>query len=628
MAAVTCTLSATGLIAIAQAPAFAAGAGTSIGNAAELVSSTTGGLTSTSEQDWWVIYPATTGGTVEIDISDTSGTTAGCQDVSFAIDSTNGSNQVLASDVLYGSTSENEYVSQPGSDRYYVELTTFDCSGVSEPDTYSLQVESGGGGTPPVTSGGTTGAGSSIGSVNAALLGATVYTGTIVSSSNQYWYQLYKPSAAGTATVRFEDTTVAGSTACADVGVEVTDADGNVLDNNVLYDNSAVTYSLTNAGLYYIAVYPFDCGGSDGASYSIEPEPGSAWGAAPTATVVSGDPGASIGSVHAALRGDTVYTGTIVTSSNQYWYQLYKPSASGTATVRFANTTVSGSTACADVGVEVTDADGNVLDNNVLYDNTAVTYSVANGGLYYVAIYPFDCSGTDGATYTIEPNTPSAWSAAPTAKAGTTKGAGTRAHATTPILGDTVYGGTIVSSSNQYWYRLYKPSGKGTATVRFADTTVNGTTACADVGVEVTDAHANVLDSTVLYDNTAVTFSVANAGLHYVEIYPFDCGGTDGATYSIEPNPASAWAAAPNVTSLSPARGSHRGGTLVKIHGSWLEGVTAVWFGTTKGSKVRVLSSTELTVIAPKHAKGTVYVTVTTGEGRSGAGSKTRYTFT
>jgi len=40
-----------------------------------------------------------------------------------------------------------------------------------------------------------------------------------------------------------------------------------------------------------------------------------------------------------------------------------------------------------------------------------------------------------------------------------------------------------------------------------------------------------------------------------------------------------------------------------------------------------VLSSTELTVVAPAHARGTVYVTVTTGDGRSATGSKTRFTF-
>jgi hypothetical protein len=279
MAAATCTLGATGLIAIAQAPAFAAsGPGTNIGNAAELVSSTTGALTSTSEDDWWVIYPATTGGTVDIDISDTTPTSASCQDILFSIDGSDGTNAKLLGDgvALAANASQSEFVSQPGSDPYYVEMDTYACSSVSQPVTYSLQIVSGGGGTPPALTAGTTGGGSSIGDLQPALRGATVYSGTIVSSSNQYWYQLYKPSSSGTATVRFEDTTVAGSSACSDVDVEVTDADGNQLDSNALGGNTAVSYSVTNPGLYYVVVYPYACSGSDGATYSIEPNPASA----------------------------------------------------------------------------------------------------------------------------------------------------------------------------------------------------------------------------------------------------------------------------------------------------------------------------------------------------------------
>ena len=618
---------AAGLIAIAQAPALAAGAGTNIGNAAVLASSASGSLTSTAEDDWWVIYPASAGGTVSIDVSDTTPATASCQDVAYWIDSTNGSGQVLASGVLAANSSQSKLASQPGSDRYYVELRTYACSSLSQADTYSLQVVSGGGGTPPTTSVGTTGAGSSTGDVNAALLGATVYTGTVATTSNQYWYQLYKPSASGTATVRFEDTTSSGSAACTDVAVEVTDADGNILDSTALPDNSAVTYSVTNPGLYYVMVWAYGCSGTDGATYSIEPEPGSAWGPAPSPAHGTTAPGSSIGHVNAALRGDTVYSGTVVTSANQYWYQLYKPSAKGTATVRFADTTVYDATPCSDVAVQVTDADGNILDSTALSGNTAISYSVTNPGLYYVMVWAYGCSGSDGATYTIEPNPASAWGSAPSAKVGTTRGGSAMSRARAPLLGDTVYSGTIVSSADQYWYRLYKPSGKGTATVRFADTTVYGGAPCSDMAVEVTDAHGNVLDSTALSGNTAISYSLSHAGVYYAVADAYGCSGTDGATYTIEPNPGSAWAGTPSVSGLSPSRGSHRGGTVVKIRGTWLEGVTGVWFGTSKGSKIRVLSSTELTVVAPEHARGTVYVTVTTGDGRSATGGKTRYTF-
>jgi hypothetical protein len=66
---------------------------------------------------------------------------------------------------------------------------------------------------------------------------------------------------------------------------------------------------------------------------------------------------------------------------------------------------------------------------------------------------------------------------------------------------------------------------------------------------------------------------------------------------------------------------------VVKIHGTWLSGASSVLFGKTKGTKVHVVSSTELTVVAPKHAKGEVSVTVTTGAGRSAVGKDSHYTY-
>lgn len=198
------------------------------------------------------------------------------------------------------------------------------------------------------------------------------------------------------------------------------------------------------------------------------------------------------------------------------------------------------------------------------------------------------------------------------------------------LRGNTIYSGTVVTTSNVYWYQLYKPSGTGTATVRFEDTTAAGSAPCSDIGLQLdgADGTNSVLDSAALGANSAVTYSVSDAGQYYVEIYAYACGGSDGATYSIEPNPAAGWSGAPAVTSISPVKGPARGGNLVHIHGTWLAGVSAVRFGSSKGTKIHVLSSGELSVIAPKHAKGTVNVTVSTGDGTSATGAKTRYTFT
>jgi hypothetical protein len=73
---------------------------------------------------------------------------------------------------------------------------------------------------------------------------------------------------------------------------------------------------------------------------------------------------------------------------------------------------------------------------------------------------------------------------------------------------------------------------------------------------------------------------------------------------------------APAVRSLSPKRGPARGGTRVTIHGSNFVGVVAVHFGSRKGTRLRVVSATEIIVTAPKGA-GTVNVTVTAAGGTS-----------
>jgi IPT/TIG domain len=628
VAVVSCAVIAAGLVAAGGASAVAASAGTSIGSAAVLATSATGSLGSTAQDDWWVIYPAASGGTVQLEVSDTTSASAPCTDLSFAIDGPDGGNAQLASAALGAAGSKDESVAQPGAGFYYVEVDPYNCSSVTQPITYSLQVVSGGGGKVPAVTAGTTAAGSSIGHVGAALAGATVYRGTVITTSNQYWYQLYKPSSAGTGTVRIADTTVYESAPCSDVSVTLTDSDGNALDDSALGGNTAVSYSVTNPGLYYVEISAYNCDGSDGATYSVEPNPPSVFARAPAVKAGKTAAGGSIGKVGAALAGDSVYSGTVVTTSNEYWYQLYKPSSKGAGTVRIADTSVYGGSACSDLAVTLTDSDGSTLNSNALGDDTAVTYQVLNAGLYYVEISAYNCDGSDGATYSVEPGPASAFASAPAFTVGKTAGGGSMKRAGGPLAGDTVYAGTIATTSNEYWYKLDKPSGKGAATVRLADTTVYGGSAtCSDIGLSLEDSHGTVLDSDALGEDTAVSYTVTNPGIYYVEITAYNCSGSDGATYTIEPNPASAWARTPAITKISPAKGPASGHTLVKIYGTWLAGASSVLFGTAKGTKIHVLSATELTVVSPAHARGTVDVTVTTGAGRSATGKHSHYTF-
>ena len=72
----------------------------------------------------------------------------------------------------------------------------------------------------------------------------------------------------------------------------------------------------------------------------------------------------------------------------------------------------------------------------------------------------------------------------------------------------------------------------------------------------------------------------------------------------------------PHLTALSPARGAK--GKRITIDGKNFTGVRAVYFGTAKGTSVKVISATELTVVVPA-GSGTVSVTVVAAGGTSNA---------
>lgn len=95
-----------------------------------------------------------------------------------------------------------------------------------------------------------------------------------------------------------------------------------------------------------------------------------------------------------------------------------------------------------------------------------------------------------------------------------------------------------------------------------------------------------------------------------------------GATTS-----ASASTATPWVSSVSPTAGKTAGGTRVTVNGMHFLHVHAVLFGTTRGTNLRVLSSTRLQVTAPAHSAGIVHVRVQTYVGISTTHSTDRFTF-
>ena len=73
-------------------------------------------------------------------------------------------------------------------------------------------------------------------------------------------------------------------------------------------------------------------------------------------------------------------------------------------------------------------------------------------------------------------------------------------------------------------------------------------------------------------------------------------------------------AAAPSVSSISQNAGPVTGGTKVIIRGHNFVRVSAVYFGSRRGTRLKVVSKTELTVVTPGGAQGR-YVTVDTTNG-------------
>jgi uncharacterized Fe-S cluster protein YjdI len=83
----------------------------------------------------------------------------------------------------------------------------------------------------------------------------------------------------------------------------------------------------------------------------------------------------------------------------------------------------------------------------------------------------------------------------------------------------------------------------------------------------------------------------------------------------------------PSVSKLSAQAGPLSGGTRVTVAGKNFTKVAVVDFGTAAGTSLKVVSSTELRVTAPKHAAGTVNVKVATTYGTSSAVTADRFSY-
>jgi hypothetical protein len=122
--------------------------------------------------------------------------------------------------------------------------------------------------------------------------------------------------------------------------------------------------------------------------------------------------------------------------------------------------------------------------------------------------------------------------------------------------------------------------------------------------------------------NTEVR-AVAPAGTGIVDITVTSAYGTSPIT----PADHYTYVAVPTVTRISPSHGSTAGGGVITITGQNLGSPIAVYFGAVKAKLKKLVSADKIEVIAPKHAAGTVYITVTTIGGSSAKVKAGRYTY-
>jgi hypothetical protein len=96
-----------------------------------------------------------------------------------------------------------------------------------------------------------------------------------------------------------------------------------------------------------------------------------------------------------------------------------------------------------------------------------------------------------------------------------------------------------------------------------------------------------------------------------VEITVTTPGGVSAANAGDQFN----YVALPNISFFSPRKGPIAGGTQVTANGENLTGATSVMFGSIEATSFVVVSSTEITAVAPAGSAGNVALSVTTAGG-------------
>jgi hypothetical protein len=552
--------------------------GTNIGNAGVLTGTGSGTIV-TGSDDWWVIYPATPGDTVRVTVRNNASNPS-CTGISAWLDSTAGAGQTLASNSFGAGSSGDLTASAAGSDRYYVEVTPENCAS-SAP--YTLTLDSGGGGTPPSPAVGSVIAGASIGTAWPPLHGHTSYPGAITFNGGvEKWYVLFKKPDSTVATIRVQNTTVYGATTCARIDAYLYTDLGYAGQVSSLYlpDNNAGVLSVPAnqagdpQGMFYLVITgDGSCGGSGGANYTIEPEPGAQFTS--PARVPAGKsvtPAPSLGGAWPPLQGGLRYPGAITfNGGTENWYVLYKKPDSTVATIRVENRTVDGSTNCARIDAYLYSNLGyaDQIGNLYLPSNNAGVLSVParqagdpTGVFYLMILGDGSCGGSGNASYTVELEPKIQFASPARVPARKSAASPSLGRAWPPLGGGLRWTGSVdFAGGTQNWYLLYKKPGSRVASITVANTTVDGSTSCARIdAVLYTNAGlSGQIGSLYLPSNNVGVLSVPARqagdpmGIFYLEIAgDGSCGGTGSAVYTIEPEPGGEFSAPALKVSTGP----------------------------------------------------------------------------
>ena len=189
----------------------------------------------------------------------------------------------------------------------------------------------------------------------------------------------------------------------------------------------------------------------------------------------------------------------------------------------------------------------------------------------------------------------------------------------------TTAGGTSASTSaDRFTYYVPAPTVGGLSpttgpTTGGTTVTITGTNLAGATAVDFGSVAAAIQS-----DTAAEILVVAPAGAAgTVDVTVTTAGGASATTWADQ---FTYYVPAPTVEGLNPTTGPTIGGTTVAITGTNLDGATAVRFGN-NAATIRSDTATQIVVVAPAGAAGTVDVTVTAAGGTSATTAADQFTY-